>query len=121
VASDEGDQVVGIEDRNLYGRACGLNERGRHATFASSVSSTLAGMLIEHDDFYDTVVAAWPTLGAGLAMRPGRFSDGKIFLYVKSGPAMFAMRAKLPALKARLAALPGAPKRIELRLEIHTS
>lgn len=94
--------------------------RGRHATFGSSVDAALAGLLVEHDDFFDAVVAAWPRVGAGLAMRPGRFSDGKIFLYVKSAPALFAMRAKLPALKRTLATLPNAPKKIELRLEIHT-
>ena len=109
-----------FDDRNLYGKAYGLDQRGRHATFAASVGAALAGMLVERDDFFDAVTAAWPKIGADLAMRPGRFSDGKIFFYVKSAPALFAMRAKLPALKRRLAALAGAPKKIELRLEIHS-
>lgn len=110
---------MSFEDRNLYGKAYGLNERGRHATFASAVSASLAGMLVEHNEFFDTVVAAWPTVGAGLAMRPGRYSAGRIYLYVKSAPALFTLRPKLPALKRKLAALPGAPRRIDLRLEIH--
>lgn len=95
--------------------------RGRHAKFDSAVDAALGDLLVERDDFFDAVVEAWPRVGAGLAMRPGRFADGKIILYVKSAPALFAMRAKLPALKRTLATLPNAPKRIELRLEIHTS
>ena len=46
---------------------------------------------------------------------------GKLFLYVLSAAALFALRPKLPVIKRRLSELPGAPKRLNLRLEIHAS
>jgi hypothetical protein len=54
----------------------------------------------------------------GLPARPGRFEGGKIYLYVPTAPANFAVRAKLPAIRRRLAALPGAPAKLDVRLEI---
>jgi hypothetical protein len=54
-------------------------------------------------------------------MKPGRYEDGKIFLYVQNATASFALRPKLPAVRRALAELPGAPKKIDLRLEIHAS
>ena len=94
------------------------DKRGRHATFGSAVESAFKGLLVEKNDFFDSLVDRWPALFPGLAARPGRYEDGKIFLYVKSAPANFAIRPRLTAIRKRLAELPGAPAKIDLRLEI---
>ena len=93
--------------------------RGRHATFGAAIDAAFADLLTQRDPFFDTLVDRWRALFPDLPARPGRYEDGKIFLYVKNAPTNFALRPKLPAIKRALAALPGAPKRLDLRLEIH--
>jgi len=93
--------------------------RGRHASFAAAVEAVAKEMLVERNGFFDSLADRWRTLFPKCAARPGRWADGKIFLYVNSAPALFAMRPKLRAMKAALAALPDAPKRFDLILEIH--
>ena len=92
--------------------------RGRHASFNSALAASFKDLLTEKNEFFDSLVDRWPRLFPGLAARPGRYEDGKIFLYVKSAPATFAVRPKLPAIRRRLAELPGAPAKFELKLEI---
>lgn len=94
-------------------------ERGRHATFSSAIEAAAKEMLIVHDTFFDSLADRWPKLFPGSPARPGRFEDGKIFLYVRSASVLFAFRPKLAAVRRRLAELPDAPKRLELALEIH--
>lgn len=93
-------------------------ERGRHATFGSAVDAAVKDLSTEHNDFFDSLADVWPRLFPNCPARPGRYEDGRIFLYVRSAPALFSFRPKLPAVKRRLAELPGAPKRIDLILEI---
>lgn len=88
-----------------------------------SMDAILEEMLKEKDPFFDSLVDQWPQIAPDFQAKPGR-SDrqkGKIFLYVKSSVAVFALRPKLPALKKRLLALPGAPRRLSLHLEIHAN
>ncbi len=106
-----------LDDRNLYGRATGLGERGRYATFSKALDAAYKDLTDERDDFFSSLADRWPTLFPGLAVRPGRYEGGIIFLYVRSAPALFALRPKLRMIKAKLAALPGAPQKLELRLE----
>jgi hypothetical protein len=94
-------------------------KRGRHKTFASALDAVVSDILTERNDFFDSLSDRWPSLFPGLAAKPGRYDGGKMFLYVKSAPALFATRPKLPAVKRALAKLPGAPKSINLVLEIH--
>ncbi len=94
-------------------------ERGRHGTFASAVDSALAELTRERNDFFDTLADRWRGLFPNLAARPGRYENGKMILYVKSAPALFSLRPKLAAVKRTLAALPGAPRRLDVILEIH--
>ena len=94
------------------------DNRGRHATFDSAVQAAFKDLLSERNDFFDSLVDRWPTLFPGLAARPGRYEAGTIFLYVRSAPANFAIRPKLPAIKRRLAELPGAPRQFAVKLEI---
>lgn len=93
--------------------------RGRHATFGAAIDAAFADLLTQRDPFFDTLVDRWRALFPDLPARPGRYEDGKIFLYVKNAPTNFALRPRLPAIRRTLAAQPGAPKKIDLRLEIH--
>lgn len=109
-----------MEDRNLYGKAFGLAERGRHKSFNSATEAALRDLLTERNAFYDSLCDNWARLFPDLPAKPGRYQDGTIFIYVKNAPLSFSVRPKLRTIKAKLAELPGAPKRIDLKLEIHS-
>jgi hypothetical protein len=51
--------------------------------------------------------------------KPGRWQDGRLFLYVRTSGQLFGMRTKLPKIKKTLATFPTAPKRFSVNLEIH--
>ena len=108
-----------FDDNNLYGRAVGLNERGRHATTASAVEAALKDLLTEKNDFFDSLCDNWKALFPDLPAKPGRYADGTIFIYVKNAPTSFVVRPRLRAIKAKLGSLAGAPKKLDLKLEIH--
>ena len=93
--------------------------RGRHPSFASAVSAAVDDILRERNEFFDSLADRWQALFPALAARPGRYSDGRIILYVKSAPALFSIRPRLASIRRTLLALPGAPKKIDLTLEIH--
>ena len=107
------------EDNNLYGKAYGLDQRGRHKTVASAFDAALKDLLTEKDPFFDSLADVWKTLFPTLPAWPGRYEDGKIFIYVKTAPTSFVVRPQLRKIAAALAKLPGAPKKVDLRLEIH--
>ena len=96
-------------------------KRGRHKTFGSAVGAVFSDMIVEKNEFFDSLVDNWRRVFPDQPARPGRYEDGKIFIYVKNAPTLFLMRPRLPMIKRRLAELPGAPKKIELRLEAHAS
>ena len=93
--------------------------RGRHQSFAAAVSAAVDDMTRERNEFFDSLADRWQSLFPALAARPGRYADGRIILYVKSAPALFSIRPRLASVRRTLLALPGAPKRIDLSLEIH--
>ena len=95
------------------------DKRGRHGTFAEALKAAVSGLAGERSDFFDSLADRWPSLFSDFAARPGRYDDGRLFLYVKSAPALFAMRPRLASIKRTLAALPGAPKKLDVCLEIH--
>lgn len=94
--------------------------RGRHLDFASALDAAFADLTTERNGFFDSLPDFWPTLFPTLAAKPGRYEDGKIVLYVKNPPTLYAVRMKLGSVKAKLSALPGAPKKIDIRLEVHS-
>lgn len=96
------------------------DKRGRYSNFGDAVSAAFKDMLVERNPFFDSLADEWKRLFPNLPMWPGRYEDGKIWLYVRTAPTLFGMRSKLPAIKRTLLALPNAPKKIELRLEIHS-
>jgi len=95
-------------------------QRGRHEKFGKALEAALKDMLVEKNPFFDSLADNWKGLFPDLPIWPGRYEGGKIWLYVCTAPTLFAMRPKLPMIKRTLATLPGAPKKIELRLEIHS-
>ena len=97
------------------------DKRGRHKTFGAAVGAAFSDMIVENNDFVDSLVDNWRRLFPDQPARPGRFGEGKSVIYVKHAPTLFMMRPRLPTIKRRLAELPGAPKKIELRLEAHAS
>ena len=109
------------EYENVWGTAIDPDKRGRHATFGSAVRAAYADLIVERNAFFDTLADNWKRLFPNSPAHPGRYEDGKIFLYVRSASALFLMRPRLPAVRRALAQLPGAPKKIDLRLEIHTA
>lgn len=108
---------MSYDDNNLYGTATGLDERGRYATFGKALDAALSDLIAEKNEFFDSLADRWPSLFPGLPVRPGRYESGIVFLYVSSAPLLFAMNSKLPMIKAKLKALPGAPKRLVVKLE----
>ena len=78
-------------------------------------------LLKEKTPFFDAVCAAWPTLFPELAARPGRFQNGRLFLYVTTSATLFALHPKLNKIKKQLRSLPGAPARFTVGLEIHAA
>ena len=107
-----------MDDRNLYGHAVEPEKRGRHATFSSALDAVFRDLSVERNDFFDSLADRWRELFPGLPMRPGRYEDGVIYLYVPNAPTNFAMRPKLPMVKKRLSELPGAPKKLVVKMEI---
>ena len=95
------------------------DKRGRHETFASAVNAAVTDMLTEHDPFFDSLVDIWQDLFPTLPATPGRYEDGKIFVYVRNAATAYMVRPRLRTIAARLARLPGAPRKMNLKLEIH--
>lgn len=87
----------------------------------SILTHILDDLLVEANPFFDAVCEQWATLFPESPARPGRWQDGRLFLYVPSAGQLFALRTRLPAYKRALAALPAAPKRFTLHLEIHAA
>lgn len=81
--------------------------------------SALRDLLVEKSAFFDEVCRRWGELAPGAAARPGRFQDGKLFLYVESAGALFLLRGKVRGWQRLLSGLETAPKRFTVHLEIH--
>ena len=75
-------------------------------------------LLVEKSPFFDQVCERWPTLFPDSVAKPGRWQDGRLFLYVRTSGQLFGMRPKLTKIKKALATLPTAPKRFSVHLEI---
>ena len=97
------------------------SKRGRHETFASALEAAFRDLTTEHNAFFDSLADEWNRIFPTLPARPGRYEDGKIVLYVKNPPTLYVMRMKLGMIRKKLAELPGAPRTINLKLEVHAS
>lgn len=97
------------------------SKRGRHSTFSSAIDAAFKELTTEHNEFFDSLADEWKRVFPTLPARPGRYEDGNIVLYVKNPPTLYMMRMKLGMIRNKLAELPGAPKSINLKLEIRSS
>ena len=93
-------------------------KRGLHSSFASAVDASFRDLTYIPDPFFDTLRDRWDDLFPSFPAKPGRREANRLFLYVKSAPQLFQVRPRLPAVKRTLAALQGAPRRLEVYLEI---
>lgn len=87
-----------------------------------SVVDALVGELVSvKEPFFDTVCERWKDVCPDVPARPGRYRDGRLFLYVGTSGLLFSLRPRLAKIKKRLLALPGAPaaRRLSLHLEVH--
>lgn len=96
------------------------DQRGRHKTLGSALDAALKDLIAERNDFFDSLADVWARLFPDIPAKPGRYEDGKIFIYVRNAALSFSVRPKLRMIARRLSELPGAPKRVDLRLEIHS-
>ena len=106
-------------ENGVFWRPMDPEKRGRHKSFASATEAALKDLMTEKNAFYDSLCDNWKALFPDLPARPGRYESGTIFIYVRNAPTSYVVRPKLRAIKAKLATLAGAPKRIDLKLEIH--
>lgn len=97
------------------------SKRGRHQTFSSALEAAFKDLTTERNDFFDSLVDEWMRIFPDLPARPGRYEDGKIVLYVKNPPTLYLMRMKLGMVRKRLSELPGAPRSVNLKLEVHSA
>lgn len=97
------------------------DKRGRHKDAASAFEAAFRELTSEKNAFFDSLCDNWKRLFPDLPARPGRFEDGKLFVYVRNAPTAYLVRPRLRMIAAKLATLSGAPKRIDLRLEQHVS
>lgn len=93
-------------------------KRGKYPDFPTAVDAVSKELLAERDSFFDNVASIWNGLFPDIPARPGKFEDGILFLYVNNAATNFMVRPMLPAIRKKIEALPGAPKKINMRLEI---
>ena len=108
-----------FDDNNLYGKAYGLDQRGRHESFACALQAAMKDLVFPHDPFFDRVVDEWPKLFPNSPATPARYEDGYLYLYVPSASLLFATLPQVPAIKRKLRLFPEAPKKFEVRVEAH--
>lgn len=95
--------------------------RGRHETFNAALEAAFRDLTTERNAFFDSIADEWKRLFPNMPARPGRYEDGKIVLYVKNPPTLYLMRMRLGMIRKALSGLPGAPRAINLKLEVHSS
>jgi hypothetical protein len=109
-----------LEDRNLFGKAIDVDKRGRHSSFSSSLDAALSSLVREDNSFFNVVAERWSEIFPSVAAKPGRYENGYIILYVRSAPVLYTLRPRLKMMERTLSSLPGAPKKICLRIEVHS-
>lgn len=111
----------GVVENGVTWKPIDPDKRGRHRDAASAFDAAFKALSGERNEFYDSLVDNWRALFPDVPARPGRYENGRIYIYVRNAPTSYVVRPKLRAIAAKLAALPGAPKKIDLRLEIHVA
>ena len=111
-----------LSDRLLPGLpvdADALETRVAVPRVGSLLDALVAGLTEKKEPFFDTVLENWKAICPDFPGRPGRFQDNRLFLYVRTSGQVFSLRTRLPKIRKLVAALPGAPKRLTVHLEVH--
>lgn len=117
MVADEG-QVMVFED-GFDWRPIEPEKRGRFKTVSSAFDAAFNDLTAERNQFFNALADNWKMLFPALPARPGRYEDGKVFIYVRNSSVAFVVRPQLRKITAALAKLPGAPKKLEVKLEVH--
>ena len=111
-----------LEDRLIPGLpvdADAVEMRIKMPRMGMMLDSLVTELTEVHEPFYDTVCDNWARLGPDFPAKPGRYREGRLFLYVRTSGQVFSLRSKLPKVKKLLMTLPGAPRRFTVHLEVH--
>ncbi len=96
-----------------------LETRVKTPRMGTYLDALVAGLTEVREPFFDTICANWARLCPDFPAKPGRYREGRLFLYVGTSGLVFSLRSKLPKIKKALMTLPGAPKRFTVHLEVH--
>lgn len=110
-----------VFENGVNWRPVAPEQRGRHKTAASAFDAAFKDLTTEKNEFFDSLADRWNELFPGLPARPGRAEGGRIYIYVRNAPASYMIRPRLRSIAAKLAGLPGAPAKIDLKVEIHVA
>lgn len=92
--------------------------RGRFRSFSDAIQSAFMGIYREQNPFYSLIVDKWGELFPNIRARPSRFENNTLYLAVPNAATSFVIRPKLATMKRIIAALPGAPARFAIKLEV---
>ncbi len=92
--------------------------RGRFRSFPDAVQAAFMGLYREGNPFFAQIVDKWASLFPNVRAKPIRFENNTLYLAVPNAPTSFVIRPKLASMKRLLAALPGAPARFSIKLEV---
>ena len=85
----------------------------------SLMHKALAALDVRRDSGFAARAAdAWDRLFPGLGARPSRMDGDMLFLAAGSSAALFMLRPRLPEIRRRLSELPGAPRGLQVKIEV---
>lgn len=94
--------------------------RGRFRKFSDAVAAVAKVIYLEQNPFFSQIVDNWAKLFPNLKARPYKYEADLLILAVRNAPTLFALRSKVAEIRRVLAALPNAPKKFRVKLEIHS-
>lgn len=83
-----------------------------------TLNELMAQMYPKAKTFFESVAEEWSQLFPQIAARPVRYENDYLILAVASPAVMFSVRPKCRKIKETLLAMPGAPKKLTIKLEI---
>ena len=87
-------------------------------TTEAALKELVQAIYPEVKNFFERVAEEWAQLFPGLAARPVRYENDYLILAVASPAVMFSVRPKCRKIREALLAMPGAPKKLTIKLEI---
>lgn len=94
--------------------------RGRFRSFSDAVLAAAKSIYREQNPFFTQIADNWAKLFPTIKASPLRFENDILVLAVKNAPTLFMMRSRLAEIRRVISALPGAPAKFRVKLEIHS-